>query len=142
FNPFDLTKVWPHGDYPLIKVGRLVLNQNPSNHFTEIEQAAFAPTNMVPGIGPSPDKMLLGRIFSYPDTQRYRIGPNYAQLPVNQPLSPVNSYSKDGPMRYHNPGDPVYAPNSYDGPKADTERYGDVAGWHVAGEMVHAAYEK
>ncbi|GGM77518.1 catalase [Longimycelium tulufanense] len=142
FNPFDLTKVWPHGDYPLIKVGRMVLDRNPSNYFAEIEQAAFEPANLVPGIGPSPDKMLLGRLFSYPDTHRYRIGPNYTQLPVNRPKSPVHSYSKDGPMRYENVADPVYAPNSYGGPHADTQRYGDIAGWAATGEMVRAAYEK
>ncbi|MCP2258033.1 catalase [Streptoalloteichus tenebrarius] len=142
FNPFDLTKVWPHADYPLIKVGRLVLDRNPSNYFAEIEQAAFEPSNLVPGIGPSPDKMLLGRLFSYADAHRYRIGTNYAQLPVNRPKSPVHTYSKDGAMRYENVADPVYAPNSYGGPRADTQRYGDVAGWHASGEMVRAAYEK
>ncbi len=141
FNPFDLTKVWPHGDYPLIPVGRLVLNRNPINHFAEIEQGAFEPSNMVPGIGPSPDKMLLGRMFSYPDTHRHRIGANYLQLPVNRPLAPVHSYSKDGAMAYTN-GDtqPVYAPNSYGGPQADPDRYSD-AGWTVDdGEMIRAAY--
>lgn len=81
FNPFDLTKVWPHGDYPEIEVGRMTLNENPEDFFVHIEQASFEPSNLVPGIGPSPDKMLLGRLFSYPDTHRYRIGPNYAQLP-------------------------------------------------------------
>ncbi len=140
FNPFDLTKVWPHDDYPLIKVGTMELNRNPANYHTDIEQAAFEPSNMVPGIGPSPDKMLLGRIFSYADTHRYRIGPNYAQLPVNAPKSARNSYAKDGPMRYSNPGDPVYAPNSYGGPAADTERFGEPAGWEASGEMVRSAY--
>ncbi len=85
FNPFDLTKVWPHGDYPLIDVGTLTLDRNPANYHTDIELAAFEPSNLVPGVGPSPDKMLLGRLFSYPDTHRYRIGPNYMDLPVNQP---------------------------------------------------------
>ncbi|MFI6082729.1 catalase [Streptomyces sp. NPDC051217] len=143
FNPFDLTKVWPHGDYPLIDVGRMTLNKNPDNFFIHIEQAAFEPSNMVPGIGPSPDKMLLGRLFSYPDTHRYRIGPNYAQLPPNRPHSPVNSYAKDGPMRYvaSNAAMP-YAPNSYGGPAADTERFGDPAGWAAAGDMVREAYTK
>jgi catalase len=140
FNPFDLTKVWPHGDYPPFKVGRLVLDRNPANYHTDIELAAFEPSNMVPGIAPSPDKMLLGRLFSYPDTHRYRIGPNYMQLPVNRPKSPVHTYSKDGPMRYENNGDqPVYAPNSYGGPAADTAGYGDIAGWSVSGDMVRAA---
>ena len=85
FNPFDLTKVWPHGDYPPITIGRLVLDRNPENYFAEVEQASFEPANLVPGIGPSPDKMLQGRLFSYPDTHRYRIGANYLQLPINQP---------------------------------------------------------
>ncbi|MGW0759507.1 catalase [Streptomyces sp. NPDC002814] len=142
FNPFDLTKVWPHGDYPLIEVGRMTLNQNPEDYFIHIEQAAFEPSNLVPGIGPSPDKMLLGRLFSYPDTHRYRIGPNYAQLPPNRPRSAVNSYSKDGPMRYEpaRTGAP-YAPNSYGGPAAAVQQFGDVAGWQAAGEMVREAYK-
>jgi catalase len=140
FNPFDLTKVWPHSDYPPVTIGRLVLNRNPENYFAEVEQAAFEPANMVPGIGPSPDKMLLGRLFSYPDTHRYRIGPNYLQLPINQPKSPVHSYNKDGAMRYRHAGDqPVYAPNSFGGPAADPS-IGE-AGWPVeSGEMVRAAY--
>ncbi|WP_328357729.1 catalase [Streptomyces sp. NBC_00445] len=142
FNPFDLTKVWPHGDYPLIEVGRMTLNENPEDYFIHIEQAAFEPSNLVPGIGPSPDKMLLGRLFSYPDTHRYRIGPNYAQLPPNRPRSAVNSYSKDGPMRYEpaRTGAP-YAPNSYGGPAAAVQQFGDVAGWQAAGEMVREAYK-
>ncbi|GAB3482851.1 catalase [Amycolatopsis cihanbeyliensis] len=143
FNPFDLTKVWPHGDYPLIKVGRLVLNRNPENYFAEIEQAAFEPTNLVPGIGPSPDKMLLGRLFAYPDTHRYRIGPNYTQLPVNAAKSPVHTYSKDGPMRYSNPADPVYAPNSYGGPHADPALAGETASAYGAtGEVLRSAYKQ
>ena len=104
FNPFDVTKVWPHADYPPIPIGRLVLNRNPENHFAEVEQAAFEPANMVPGIGPSPDKMLLGRMFSYPDAHRYRIGTNYLQLPINRPLAPVHSYNQDGSMRYRHDG--------------------------------------
>ncbi|MEN2421590.1 catalase [Streptomyces rimosus] len=142
FNPFDLTKVWPHGDYPLIEVGRMTLDRNPEDFFVHIEQAAFEPSNMVPGIGPSPDKMLLGRLFSYPDTHRYRIGPNYAQLPPNRPHSVVNSYAKDGPMRYEpSRAARPYAPNSYGGPAADTQNFGDPAGWHAAGEMVREAYK-
>ncbi|MFE7115881.1 catalase [Streptomyces sp. NPDC057654] len=143
FNPFDLTKVWPHGDYPLIEVGRMTLDRNPEDFFIHIEQAAFEPSNLVPGIGPSPDKMLLGRLFSYPDTHRYRIGPNYTQLPPNRPHSPVNSYSKDGPMRYvpSNASAP-YAPNSKGGPDADTRAFGDPAGWAAAGEMVREAYRQ
>ena len=141
FNPFDLTKVWPHSDYPPITVGRMVLDRNPANFFAEIEQASFEPSNMVPGIGPSPDKMLLGRLFSYPDAHRYRIGTNYLQLPVNQPHSEVHSYNKDGAMRYaHSDNAPVYAPNSYGGPAADSERYADV-GWAASGEMMRSAYQ-
>ncbi|MFJ2767675.1 catalase [Streptomyces sp. NPDC087300] len=141
FNPFDLTKVWPHGDYPLIDVGRMTLNKNPEDFFVHIEQAAFEPSNMVPGIGPSPDKMLLGRLFSYPDTHRYRIGPNYAQLPPNHARSPISSYAKDGPMRYEpaNVARP-YAPNSYGGPAAAVQQSVDPAGWQVVGEMVREAY--
>jgi catalase len=140
FNPFDLTKVWPHGDYPLNEVGRMTLDRNPTDNHAEIEQAAFEPSNLVPGIGPSPDKMLLGRMFSYPDAHRARIGANYNQLPVNAPRSPLHSYSKDGAMRYQNVSDPVYAPNSKGGPVADVAHYGEPAGWYTDGEMVHAAY--
>jgi catalase len=140
FNPFDLTKVWPHGDYPLIEVGRLTLDRNPTDYHTEIEQAAFQPNNLVPGVGPSPDRMLLARLFSYADAHRARLGVNYTQIPVNTPKSPVHSYSKDGAMRTENVSDPVYAPNSYGGPKADTARYGEPAGWQADGEMVRASY--
>ncbi|MFE7560395.1 catalase [Kitasatospora sp. NPDC057500] len=142
FNPFDLTKVWPHGDYPLIRVGTMRLDRNPEDYFVHIEQAAFEPANLVPGVSVSPDKMLLGRIFSYPDTHRYRIGPNYAQLPPNRPHVPVHSYAKDGPMRF----DPArtaapYAPNSKGGPAANLARYDDpAAGWHSSGDMVREAY--
>jgi catalase len=140
FNPFDLTKVWPHGDYPPITVGRLVLDRNPENYFAEVEQAAFEPANLVPGIGPSPDKMLLGRLFSYPDTHRYRIGTNYLQLPVNAPKSPVHSYNKDGSMRYrHNGTQPVYAPNSHGGPAADPT-LGEAAWFQEGGEIMRSAY--
>lgn len=142
FNPFDLTKVWPHGDHPLIEVGRMRLDRNPEDYFIHIEQSAFEPANLVPGIGPSPDKMLLGRLFSYPDTHRYRIGPNYAQLPPNRAHSQVNSYAKDGPMRYE-PSRTArpYAPNSYGGPAADTSRFAHEAGWSVEDqEMVRGAY--
>jgi catalase len=98
-NPFDLTKVWPHKDYPLIDVGMLELNRNPENYFADVEQAAFAPANVVPGISFSPDKMLQGRLFSYGDTQRYRLGVNYHQIPVNAPKCPFHSYHRDGAMR-------------------------------------------
>jgi catalase len=140
FNPFDLTKVWPHSDYPLHDVGRLTLDRNPTDFHTEIEQAAFEPNNLVPGIGVSPDKMLLGRIFSYADAHRARLGVNYKQIPVNSPKVPVHSYSKDGAMRIHNVADPVYAPNSKGGPAADSDRYPDVARWEADGEFVHSAY--
>jgi catalase len=142
FNPFDLTKVWPHGDYPLIEVGRMTLDRNPTDYHTEIEQAAFEPNNLVPGIGPSPDKMLLARLFSYADAHRARMGVNYKQIPVNRPTVPVHSYSKDGLMRVQNVSDPVYAPNSKGGPKADPERYPQVEVWEASGEFVHAAYTK
>jgi catalase len=139
FNPFDLTKVWPHGDYPPITIGRLVLDRNPENYFAEVEQASFEPANMVPGIGPSPDRMLLGRLFSYPDTHRHRIGPNYLQLPINRPKSEVHSYNKDGAMRYEHKGaQPVYAPNSFAGPRADAQSYSD-PGWHADGDIVRTA---
>src|SRR6478752_7898435 len=140
FNPFDLTKVWPHGDYPLIEVGRLTLDRNPTDNHSQIEQGAWSPSNLVPGIGASPDKMLLGRMFAYADAQRYRIGANYNQLPVNAPKCPVHSYNTAGQMRYQLATDPVYAPNSKGGPKADTARYGQPAGWHTDGEMVRTAY--
>ncbi len=140
FNPFDLTKVWPHSDYEPITVGRMVLDRNPESYFAEVEQAAFEPANLVRGIGPSPDKMLLGRLFSYPDTHRYRIGTNYLQLPINAPKAEVHSYNKDGAMRYRHAGNqPVYAPNSYGGPKADP-RFGDTVWGVEAGEMIRAAY--
>jgi catalase len=142
FNPFDLTKVWPHSDYPPVTIGRLVLDRNPGNHFAEVEQAAFSPSNLVPGIGLSPDKMLMGRVFSYHDTHLHRIGANYEQLPVNAPRSPVHSYNKDGAMTFRDAGaQPVYAPNSYDGPVADPSKA--QPGWWVeAGELGHYAYER
>ena len=99
FDPFDVTKVWYHADFPLIEVGRMVLNKNPENHFAEIEQAAFAPSNFVPGIAASPDKMLQGRLFSYGDAQRYRLGVNHNMIPVNRPRCPYHSFHRDGAMR-------------------------------------------
>ncbi len=119
FNPFDLTKVWPYKDYPLMPVGKLVLNRNPENYFAEVEQAAFNPANFVPGIGPSPDKMLQGRLFSYGDTHRYRLGANHTQLPINSPHeAKAANYSRDGAMRFDgNSGRAKnYEPNSFDGP--------------------------
>jgi len=142
FNPFDLTKVWSQKDYPLIEVGTMELNRNPEDFFTEIEQAAFAPSNLVPGIGLSPDKMLLGRVFSYADAHRYRIGANYAQVPVNAPQVPVNSYSQAGAMRTENyPKDrPVYAPNSHGGPHADPSAVTETDAWTTDAEFVRQAY--
>lgn len=140
FNPFDLTKVWPHKDYPLIKVGKLTLNQNPTDNHAQIEQAAFEPNNLVPGIGLSPDKMLMGRIFAYADAHRARLGVNYKQIPVNSPRCPVNSYSKDGAMRMQPVSDPVYAPNSKGGPAADGERYPTDSTWSAQGEQLRAPY--
>jgi catalase len=141
-NPFDLTKVWPHADYPLIKVGEFELNWNPENHFAQIEQAAFEPSNLVPGIDVSPDRMLMARVFSYADAHRYRIGSNYNEVPVNRPKAAVHSYAKDGHLRHHfNFGkSPVYAPNSFDGPKADPVRAHEGAGWQSDGELVRTAY--
>lgn len=141
FNPFDLTKIWPHSDFPPITIGRMVLDRNPGNYFAEIEQASFEPANMVRGIGPSPDKMLIGRLASYPDAHRHRIGTNYLELPVNRPICPRNSYNRDGAMRHDNPPDPTYAPNSFGGPKADPAF--ELPTWNVeAGEIARTAYAK
>ena len=121
FNPFDLTKVWPHGDYPMIKVGTMTLNENPKNYFQQVEQASFSPSNIVPGISYSPDKMLQARIFSYPDAQRYRVGTHYEMLPVNRPIVEVNTYNFDGSMNFDikEPTKAFYEPNSFDGPVED-----------------------
>ncbi len=122
WNPFDLTKVWPHGDYPLIEVGVLEMNRNPSNYFAEVELSAFSPANVVPGISFSPCKMLQGRIFAYADAQRYRLGVNFERLPINRPLATVAStYQRDGFMRFDDNGGASvnYEPNSFGGPKAD-----------------------
>ena len=139
-NPFDLTKVWPHSDYPLIEVGKLTLDRNPTDFHTQIEQAAFEPNNMVPGVGLSPDKMLLARGFSYADAHRARLGVNYKHIPVNKAQSPVHSYSKDGAGRTENVSDPVYAPNSYGGPAAQPDPRGEAGLWHADGDMVRQAY--
>ncbi|RHX93278.1 catalase [Leptospira yasudae] len=121
FNPFDLTKVWSHKDYPLIEVGVLELNANPKNYFEEVEQAAFSPSNMPPGIGASPDKMLQGRLFAYPDAQRYRLGVQYQQLPVNRPKNSVNAYHRDGSVKFQYDGDyDNYEPNGFEGPVQDS----------------------
>ena len=141
FNPFDMTKTISHKDYPLIKVGHFTLNRNPQNFFAEIEQAAFSPSNLVPGIDISPDKMLMARVFSYPDQQRYRIGANYNQLPVNQPhAAQTRNYQHEGPMRYEfNAADvPVYTPNSFGGAEADPVAASE-GGWETDGELIRAA---
>src|SRR5699024_1585957 len=138
-NPFDLTKTWPHADYPLHRVGTMKLNRNVTDFHAEMEQAAFQPNNTVPGTGLSPDKMLLARGFSYADAHRARLGVNYQQLPVNRPKVEVNSYSKDGAMRYDKIQDPVYAPNSKGGPQADPQHYSADAAWSADGAMVREA---
>ncbi|MEU2742110.1 catalase [Streptomyces sp. NPDC007095] len=140
FNPFDLTKVWPHKDFPLQRVGRLVLDRNPDNVFAEVEQAGFSPNNFVPGIGPSPDKMLQGRLFAYADAHRYRLGVNHTHLPVNAPkATTADNYGRDGFMASNAQGRAAknYEPNSYGGP-AETGRPLSaplaVAGWTGAHE--------
>lgn len=133
FHPFDLTKIWPHSQFPLHLVGRLVLDRNPADYFTEVEQIAFSPSHMIPGIEPSPDKMLQGRLFSYPDTHRHRLGANYAEsIPVNRPLATASShihhYQRDGPMQAtaNGNGGPNYFPNSFAGPQPSAD-----ATWHT-----------
>lgn len=123
FNPFDLTKVWPHKDFPLIDVGVMELNENPNHYFAEVEQACFSPANVVPGISYSPDKMLQARIFSYPDAQRYRVGTHYEKLPVNKPIVEVNTYNQNGSMLFDGPigNCAYYEPNSFDGAVADSD---------------------
>lgn len=124
YNPFDLTKVWPHKDYPLIDIGVMELNENPENYFAQIEQAAFSPSNAVPGIGFSPDRVLQARLFSYADAHRYRLGTHYESIPVNRPVCPVHHYHKDGEMNtqesFPNP-DAYYEPNSFGGPVANKD---------------------
>lgn len=118
FNPFDVTKVWPQKEYPLRPVGKMVLDRNPTNYFAEVEQIAFCPSNMPPGIEASPDKMLQGRLFSYNDTHRHRLGANYQQLPVNRPPAGCKNFQRDGPMCFENQaGAPNYFPNSFSGPE-------------------------
>jgi catalase len=143
WNPFDLTKVWPHGDFPLIEVGQMELNKIPENYFRDVEQAAFAPAHVVDGIGYSFDKMLQGRLLSYPDAHRHRLGPNYEQIPVNRPLCPVHNYQRDGFMRVdENGGDsPNYFPNSFDTTVIDhnyrepaLKLESDVADWYDRNE--------
>jgi catalase len=128
FNSFDVTKVWPHSEFPLIEVGRLVLNRNPRNYFAEVEQMAYCPSHMVPGVEPSPDKMLQARLWSYVDTHRHRLGPNYQLLPVNRAINaPPRHYQRDGPsvMDANQGGAPNYFPNSFNGPQPDLSK-----GWY------------
>ena len=127
FNPFDVTKVWPHGDFPMIPVGKMVLNRNPENYFADVEQAAFSPGNLPAGMGPSYDKMFQARIFAYPDTHRHRLGPNYHLIPVNRPRGVeggVQNYQRDGAMRTdgNGGGGPNYWPNSFGAPDPDGSR--------------------
>ena len=124
FDPFDITKVWPHGDFPLIQIGRMVLDRNPKNYFADVEQAAFSPGNFVPGIAASPDKMLQARVHSYHDAHLYRLGPNYQLLPVNAPKAvPMSNYQRDGYMRFdaNGEGGPNYYPNTFGGPEPDPQ---------------------
>jgi len=144
FNPFDLTKIWPHSEFPLIPVGKLVLDRNPKNYFAEVEQIAFSPAHLVPGIEPSPDKMLQGRLFSYNDTHRHRLGANWDQIPVNCPYKAnARNYQRDGPMNVNGnqSGAPNYFPNSFSGPNVDRKwkestfgTTGDVARYNSADE--------
>ncbi|CAG4954942.1 unnamed protein product [Colias eurytheme] len=137
FNPFDMTKIWPHADYPLIPVGKLVLDRNPKNYFAEVEQIAFSPSNMVPGIEPSPDKMLQGRLFAYSDTHRHRLGANYLQIPVNCPFRvTVSNYQRDGPQTMCNQdGGPNYFPNSFSGPQECPRAARLQPRYHLAGDV-------
>lgn len=140
FNPFDLTKTWSHRDYPLIEVGEFTLNRNPENYFAQIEQAAFSPGNLVPGIGLSPDKMLLGRAFAYHDAALRRIGTNFHQLPVNAPKVRMNTYMFDGHMTFEHSGNaPVYAPNSEGRSWSDSQGRPEDS-WGTSGELVREAY--
>lgn len=141
FDIFDITKVWPHSDFPPIEVGRLVLNRNPKNYFAEVEQAAFSPGNLVPGIAASPDKMLQARLFSYHDTHLHRLGPNYHLLPVNMPkAAPENNYQRDGFMRFDDNGGgaPNYWPNSFGGPEPDSNSLEPP--FEVSGQAARHAY--
>ncbi|MCM3444900.1 catalase KatA [Bacillus velezensis] len=123
FDPFDVTKVWSQKDYPLIEVGRMVLNRNPENYFAEVEQATFSPGTLVPGVDVSPDKMLQGRLFAYHDAHRYRVGANHQALPINRSRNEVKNYQRDGQMRFDDNGgrSVYYEPNSFGGPKESPE---------------------
>jgi len=144
FNPFDVTKVWPHKDYPLQPFGRMVLNRNSENYFAEVEQSAFSPSHFVPGIEASPDKMLQGRLFSYPDTHRHRLGANYHQIPINCPYAVKgkwDTYQRDGFMAVNGNGggSPNYAPNSFNGPlpRGDAR----IHSWDATGVVARYTYQ-
>ncbi|NOU95561.1 catalase [Paenibacillus sp. LMG 31456] len=141
FDPFDVTKVWSQKDYPLIEVGRMVLNRNPENYFAEVEQATFSPGTLVPGIDVSPDKMLQGRLFAYHDAHRYRVGANHQDLPINRAQNVVNNYQRDGQMRHDNNGggSVYYEPNSYGGPTETPEN--KQAPYEVSGLADSVAYD-
>ncbi|MEK6797631.1 MAG: catalase [Planctomycetota bacterium] len=141
WNPFDLTKVWPHRDFPLMEVGVVELNRNPENYFAEVEQAAFNPSSLVPGIGSSPDKMLQARLMSYADTHLYRLGVNYRELPVNKPRCPVRNYQRDGALASaeHYAAAPNYWPNSREGAPEPNPNYKDPA-WKL-GEVIVDRYD-
>jgi len=141
FDVFDVTKVWPHGDYPVMEVGKMVLNRNPDNYFAEVEQAAFSPGNFVPGIAASLDKMLQGRLFAYQDAHRYRLGPNYHLLPVNRPKAvKAMNYQRDGYMRFDSNGNgaPNYYPNSFGGPEPDIQTAEPI--YQISGKVARQAY--
>lgn len=141
YDPFDVTKVWSHKDYPLIEVGRMVLNRNPENYFAEVEQATFSPGTMVPGVEASPDKMLQGRLFAYADAHRYRVGVNHNQLEINRPKVQVQNYQRDGQMAMNgNGGGSVYyEPNSFGGPKESPEH--KQMPFEVSGQADSVAYD-
>ncbi|MED4001843.1 catalase KatA [Priestia aryabhattai] len=141
FDPFDVTKVWSQKDYPLIEVGRMVLDRNPENYFAEVEQATFSPGTLVPGIDVSPDKMLQGRLFAYSDAHRYRVGTNHQALPINRPRNEVNNYQRDGQMRFDDNGgrSVYYEPNSFGGPTESHEN--KQAAYPVSGVADSVAYD-
>ncbi|MFE4122144.1 catalase KatA [Priestia sp. YIM B13486] len=141
FDPFDVTKVWSQKDYPLIEVGRMILDRNPENYFAEVEQATFSPGTLVPGIDVSPDKMLQGRLFAYSDAHRYRVGANHQALPINRPRSEVNNYQRDGQMRFDDNGgrSVYYEPNSFGGPTESQEN--KQAAYPVSGVADSVAYD-
>ncbi|MFT4417034.1 catalase KatA [Fredinandcohnia humi] len=141
FDPFDVTKIWSQKDYPLIEVGRMVLDRNPENYFAEVEQATFSPGTLVPGVDVSPDKMLQGRLFAYHDAHRYRVGANHQALPINRAKVEVNNYQRDGQMRFDNNGGSsvYYEPNSFGGPTESAEA--KIAPFAVTGLAESVAYD-